>query len=104
MCIVVLVAQSFPTLCDFVDCCPPGSSVHGILQTRILQGLLCPSPGHLPDPGIKPGSPALQAASLLSESLGKHKTLTYVLSRSVVSDSLQPWTIVHQAPLSMGIL
>ena len=51
-------------------------SLHGILQTRILQGLLCPSPGHLPDPGIKPGSPAFQAASLLSEPLGKHKTLT----------------------------
>ena len=30
-------------------------------------GLLFPSPGHLPDPGIEPGSPALQADSLLSE-------------------------------------
>ena len=32
-----LVAQSCPTLCDPVDCSPPGSSVHGILQARILQ-------------------------------------------------------------------
>ena len=31
------VAQSCPTLCDPVDCTPPGSSVHGILQARILQ-------------------------------------------------------------------
>ena len=31
------VAQSFPTLCDPVDCSPPGSSVHGILQARILE-------------------------------------------------------------------
>ena len=31
-----LVAQSCPTLCDPMDCSPPGSSVHGILQSRIL--------------------------------------------------------------------
>ena len=35
----VLVAQSCPTLCDTVDCSPPGSSVHGILQARILEWL-----------------------------------------------------------------
>ena len=29
--------QSRPVLCDFVDCCPPGSSVHGISQARILE-------------------------------------------------------------------
>ena len=32
-----LVAQSCPTLCDPMDCSPPGSSVHGILQARILE-------------------------------------------------------------------
>ena len=32
-----LVAQSCPTLCDPVDCSPPGSSVHGISQVRILE-------------------------------------------------------------------
>ena len=31
------VTQLCPTLCDPMDCCPPGSSVHGILQTRILE-------------------------------------------------------------------
>ena len=31
--------QSCPTLCDPMDCSPPGSSVHGILQTRILEWL-----------------------------------------------------------------
>ena len=31
------VAQSCPTLCDPRDCSPPGSSVHGILQARILE-------------------------------------------------------------------
>ena len=34
-------------------------------------GLPFPSPGDLPDPGIKPGSPAFQADALLSEPLGK---------------------------------
>ena len=33
----VRVAQLCPTLCDPVDCSPPGSSVHGILQARILE-------------------------------------------------------------------
>ena len=36
-------------------------------------GLPCPFPGDLPDPGIKPGSSALQADSLRSEPPGKHK-------------------------------
>ena len=31
------VTQSCPTLCDPMDCSPPGSSVHGILQARILE-------------------------------------------------------------------
>ena len=32
----VLVAQSCPTLCDPMDCSPPGSSVHGIFQAKIM--------------------------------------------------------------------
>ena len=41
-------AQSCPTLCDPVDCSSPGSSVHGILQARILQcGLSLPSPSEM---------------------------------------------------------
>ena len=35
--------QSCPILCDPVDCSLPGSSVHGILQTRILEGVAMPS-------------------------------------------------------------
>ena len=42
-----------------MDYSPPGSSVHGILQARISSGLLFPSPGDLPDPGIEPMSFAL---------------------------------------------
>jgi len=43
----------------------------GILKARIQSGLPCPPPGDLPNSGIKPGSPALQADSLLSEPPGK---------------------------------
>ena len=52
-------AQSCPTLSDPINCGPPGSSVHGIFQARILEQVAFPPPGDLPDPGIKPTSPAL---------------------------------------------
>ena len=39
----VLVAQLCPTLCDPMDCSPPGPSVHGILQARILEWIDIPS-------------------------------------------------------------
>ena len=39
-----------------MDCSPPGSSVHGILQQEYWSGLPSPPPGDLPDPGIKPAS------------------------------------------------
>ena len=38
----VLVSQSWPTLCNPRDCSPPGSSVHGILQARILEWIAIP--------------------------------------------------------------
>ena len=46
------------------------SSVHEVLQ-EYWSGLSFPSPGDLPDLGIEPGSPVLQADSLLSEPPGK---------------------------------
>ena len=48
--------QSSPTLCNPMDHIPPGSSVHGILQARILEGLAMPSSKGSSDPGIKPAS------------------------------------------------
>ena len=65
------LAQSCPTLCDPVDCSPAGSSVHGILQARILEWVAISISRDLPNPGIKPGSPALQADALSSEPAGK---------------------------------
>ena len=40
---VCVPAQSCPTFCDPIDCSPPGSSVHGILQARILEWVAMPS-------------------------------------------------------------
>ena len=37
-----------------MDCSPPGSSVHGILQARIVEWVPCPPPGDLPDPEVDP--------------------------------------------------
>ena len=62
--------QSCETLCDPMDYSLSGSSVHGILQARILE-LPCPPPGDIRNPGIEPRSPALQADSLPSEPPGK---------------------------------
>ena len=62
------VAQSCPwTLCNPMDYSPPGSSIHGISRQEYWSELPLPTPGDLPNPGIKPRSPALQADSLLSE-------------------------------------
>ena len=40
--ICCLVAQLCPTLCDPMDCSPPGSSIHGIFQARILEWIAMP--------------------------------------------------------------
>ena len=56
------------------DCSPPGSPVHGDSPGKNTgSGLPCLSPGDLPNPGIKPRSPALQVDSLPSEPPGKPK-------------------------------
>ena len=45
VCALCRVAQLCLTLCDTMDCIPPGSSVHGLLQARILEWAAKPSPG-----------------------------------------------------------
>ena len=72
----VKIIQSCPTLWDRMDCNPSGSSVHGILQARILSGFSFLSPGDFLDPDFEPRPPALQADSLPSEPPGK---LWYIL-------------------------
>ena len=55
-CVMCLGAQSSLNLCDPVDCNPPGSSVHGILQTRTLEWVAFPFlQGISPTQGSNPG-------------------------------------------------
>ena len=58
-----LVTKLCPTLCNHMDCSPPGSSDHGILQARILEWVAIPFHKDLPDLGTGPWSPALQEDS-----------------------------------------
>ena len=64
---VWLVAQSCPTLCDPMDCSPPGSSVHGILQARVLEWIAIPFSSGSSQPRDQNKSPTLQVDSSPSE-------------------------------------
>ena len=69
--------QSCPTLCDPIDSSPPGSSVPGILQARILEWV-----------------------AIYFSNTWKWKVK--VKSLSCVLFLVTPWTVAHQAPPSMG--
>ena len=92
--------------CDPMDCSLPGSSVHGILQARILKWVATGvgSPGDLPNPGIKLGSPALPADFYQLSYQGSLKILHGgggLFAQSCLTLAT-PWTVACQAPLSMG--
>ena len=83
----VLVTQLCLTLCDPMDCSPPGSSDYGILQARILEWVAIPfsrgssSTGDLPNPGIELG-PLHCRRILYHEPPGKlHASMLLLLSR-----------------------
>ena len=85
----VKVTQWCSTLCYSMD-----YTVHGILQARILEWVTVPSPGDLPNPGIEPRSPALQADSLPSEPLrdgGLRKTVLLMTVCSAPVGIEQGW-------------
>ena len=69
--VLCLVAQLCPTLCNPMDCSPPGSSVHGDSPGKNT-GVDCHAlfQGNLPNPGFEPRSPTLRADSLPSEPVG----------------------------------
>ena len=77
-----------------MDCSPPGSSVHGILQPRILEWVAMPSPGDLPDPEMEPAShvsPALAGRVFTTEPLRKDNPMQTLLhfSTSQCEESLR---------------
>ena len=73
----VKVTQLCPTLCEPVD-----YTVHAISRPEYWSGLPFPSPGDLPNPGIEPRFPTLQADSLPPEPPGKLQE-TWLIAYSV---------------------
>ena len=68
-------------MCDPIDCSPPGSTIHGILQARIRSKLpIFPSPGGLPDPGMEPAIP------------GGVSTTAHLGSRQCRGHGFDPWS------------
>ena len=94
-------AKSCLILCDPMDCSPPGSSVHEILQGRILEWVPFSSPGDLPDPWIKPRSPASQVDSLPGKPLGKPSPALKadsLLSKPPLCMSMNLWGLPRWLP------
>ena len=72
--------QLCPTLCNPLDCSPPGSSAQGILQARILEWVALPFSRDLPDPGVKPASfrsPALAGRSVTTSATWEAQMIGY---------------------------
>ena len=100
--VLCFVGQSCPVLCEPMDCIAhqaPQKSPWGFSKQEYWSGLPCPPPGifpsiplqSLPNPGIKPRSPALQAGFLPSEPPGKPKDTVY----SVCIPWADKWSLSH---------
>ena len=88
--VLCLVAQSCSTLCNFKDSSPPGSSVHGISQARILEWVPFPSPRDLPDPGIRSRDPTWVSwfAGRFFTAWATRETLSYLKLKRILCEFL----------------
>ena len=97
----VSVARSCLTLFNPMDCGPPVSSVHGILQGRILEWVASPfSRG-----SFRPRFPALRVDSLLSEPPAKYFSNKYRFiqdQQEIAIWGLQPWKAMCRSPQHKG--
>ena len=83
-CVHAKSLQLCPTLCDSMDCNPPGSSVHGDSLSKNTSGLSFLSPGDLPNPGIEPVSlmsPALAGTFLRPKRAAREAWSTLIYFR-----------------------
>ena len=85
-----LVVKSCPTLCNPMDCSPPGSSVRGILQARTLEWVPFPPPEDLPNPGIEPMSPSLASGFFTTEPSGKPIMVVHLSLIRVLASGIAP--------------
>ena len=89
-----LVTQSCPTLCDPMDFSPPHTSLSiEFARQEYWSRFTFSSPEDLPDPGVEPGFPALQADSLLSELSGKPSVQFSLVAQSCLT--LWPHGLQH---------
>ena len=87
---VGLVSQSCPTLCNPMDCSPPGSSVHGILQARILEWVAISSfRGSAPYLAVLPFIASLATSKVKVKSLSP--VWLFATSWTVAYQLLRPW-------------
>ena len=98
-CLHAKLLQLCLTLCDPMDCSPPGFPIHGILQARILEWVIMPSSRESSQPGIEPEFPALQVDSLLSESPEKPYGSTH---ESKIQERGQVWCLLFGNLLPSG--
>ena len=73
-----------------MDCRLSGSSVHGIFHARMLEWVPCPTPGDLPNPGIKSASLALAGGVFTTVPPGLSKSLAMEM---VTHSSVLAWRI-----------
>ena len=88
-CCWCLVAKSCPTLCDPTDCSPPGSSVHGISQARVLEWVPFPFAGDLLTRGIKPASGFFTTGPPGKSFIGTFPTVIICTSKPVLESTFQ---------------
>ena len=85
-----------------MDCSLPGSSVHGILQARILEWVAISSSRGSSDPDIKPRSPTFQADSLPAELSGKIPGGTEVKNLQAIAGDIRDTGLVPGSGRSPG--
>ena len=95
VCVCVCVCSRQVVLDSFatpMDCGLPGSSVHGFPRKENWSGLPFPSPKDLPNPGIKPASPALQNSL---PPIHQGSPMQRIQICKVKSEGLPTWISVH---------
>ena len=93
VCVCVLVAQPCPTLCNPMDCSPPGFSVQGILQVRILEWVALSFSGRSAQPrdqtqGLNPGLPH---GMWILYSLSHQGSPVSTYKHTSISTPIPPW-------------
>ena len=91
------------TLCDPMVCSPPGSSVHSILQARILEWIAITSPGDRPDTGIKIASlmsPAFAGGFFSTSTTWEVPDVSY----TTIICYIFPCIKEYNSPLSLGLI